>query len=166
MKTVFFLREIESGREWPIYDGLTRDQQETWAVFGTYPGYAWMPDGKSIVITAKGKFVRVNIDTKQAATIPFTAHVAQKVTTALRFEQKVAPDRDNAKLLRWAKRAGNRIIYSALGKLYVKEGDAAPRRLLNTNYLEYSPNFSADGSRITYVTWSDTEKGAVWVANS
>ena len=166
LKTVLFLREIESGREWPVYDGLTRDQQETWAVYGTYPGYAWMPDGKSIIITAKGKFVRVGVDTKQAAEIPFTAHVAQKVTTALRFEHKVAPDRDNAKLLRWAKRAGDRIIYSALGKLYVKEGDAAPRRLLKTNYLEYSPSFSADGSRITYVTWSDTEKGAVWVANA
>ncbi|HKS40465.1 MAG TPA: amidohydrolase family protein [Blastocatellia bacterium] len=166
LKTVLFLREIESGREWPVYDGLSHDQQETWSVYGTYPGYAWMPDGKSIVITAKGKLVRVATDTKQATPIPFTAHVAQKVTTALRFEHQVAPDRDNAKLLRWAKRAGNRIIYSALGKLYVKEGDAAPRRLLNTNYLEYSPNFSADGSRITYVTWSDTEKGAVWVANS
>jgi imidazolonepropionase-like amidohydrolase/Tol biopolymer transport system component len=166
LKTVLFLREIESGREWPVYDGLTRDQQETWAVYGTYPGYAWMPDGKSIIITAQGKFVRVGIDTKQATTIPFTAHVAQKITSALRFEHKVAPDRDNAKLLRWAKRAGDRIIYSALGKLYVKEGDSAPRRLLNTNYLEYAPSFSADGSRITYVTWSDTEKGAVWVADA
>jgi imidazolonepropionase-like amidohydrolase/Tol biopolymer transport system component len=166
LKTVLFLREIESGREWPIYDGLTRDQQETWAVFGTYPGYGWMPDGKSIVITGKGKFVRVNIDTKQAATIPFTAHVSQKVTAALRFAQKVAPDRDNAKLLRWARRADNKIIYSALGKLYVKEGDTAPRRLLNTSYLEYAPNFNADGSKLTYVTWSDAEKGAVWVANA
>ena len=166
LKTVLFLREIESGREWPIYDGLSRDQQETWAVFGTYPGYAWTPDAKSIIITAKGKFVRVSIDTKQAAPIPFTAHVAQKVTTALRFEHRVAPDHDTARLLRWAKRAGDRIIYSALGKLYVKEGDAAPRRLLNTSYLEYAPNFSADGARVAYVTWSDSEKGAVWVANA
>jgi Tol biopolymer transport system component len=38
LKTVLYLREIESGREWPIYDGLTRDQQETWALFGTSPG--------------------------------------------------------------------------------------------------------------------------------
>ncbi|HYP00558.1 MAG TPA: hypothetical protein VER76_10250, partial [Pyrinomonadaceae bacterium] len=27
LNTVLYLREIESGREWPIYDGLTRDQQ-------------------------------------------------------------------------------------------------------------------------------------------
>ncbi|MEN3330895.1 MAG: hypothetical protein V7641_260 [Blastocatellia bacterium] len=166
LKTVLYLREIDSGREWPIYDNLSRDQQETWAVFGTYPGYAWMPDGKSLVITAQGKFVRVDVNNKQATAIPFTAHVAQKVTEAVRFAQPVAPDRDNAKLLRWAKKTGERIIYSALGKLYVKEGDAAPRRLLNTSSLEYAPSFSADGSKITFVTWSDAEKGAVWVASA
>ncbi|MGB8508525.1 MAG: amidohydrolase family protein [Pyrinomonadaceae bacterium] len=167
LKTVLFLREIETGRERPIYDNLTHDQQETWAVYGTYPGYAWMPDGKSIVITAQGKFVRVNTETKQAAPIPFSAHVSQKVTEAVRFPQRVAPERDNARLLRWATRNNERIIYSALGKLYIKEGDGGvPRRLLKTNYLEYAPAFSADGKRIAFVTWSDAEKGAVWVANS
>ena len=167
LKTVLFLREIESGREWPIYDNLSRDQQETWAVFGTYPGYAWTPDGNSIIITAQGKFVRVPTRTRQAPqSIPFTAHILQKVVDAVRFEQRVAPDRDNAKLLRWAKSSNGRIVYSALGKLYIKQGDAAPRRLLNTNYLEYAPSLSADGSRIAYVTWSDAEKGAVWVANA
>jgi imidazolonepropionase-like amidohydrolase/Tol biopolymer transport system component len=167
LKTVLFLREIESGREWPIYDGLSRDQQETWAVFGTYPGYAWTPDGNAIIITAQGKFVRVPTRTRQAPRwIPFTARVSQKVHNALRFEQNVAPDRDRAKLLRWAKSAAGRIVYSALGKLYVKQGDAGPTRLLNSNYLEYAPSFNADGSKITYVTWSDSEKGAVWIANA
>ena len=166
LKTVLFLREIESGREWAVYDNLSRDQQETWAIFGTYPGYAWTPDSRSIVITAQGKFVRVDVHTRQATPIPFTAHVAQRVTEPLRFQQKVAPARDTTKLLRWAKRNGNRIIYNALGKIYVKEGAKEPRRLFNTNYLEYSPSFSPDGRKITYVTWSDAEKGAVWIADA
>ena len=167
LKTVLFLREIESGREWPIYDNLSRDQQETWAVFGTYPSYAWTPDGNSIIITARGKFVRVPTRTRQAPQwIPFSAHVSQKVTNAVRFEQRVAPDRDNAMLLRWAKSSGSTIAYNALGKLYVKRGDAAPVRLLKTNYLEYAPSFSADGTKITYITWSDAEKGAVWIASA
>ena len=166
LNTVLYLREIESGREWPIYDKLTRDQQETWAIFGTYPGYAWTPDGQAIVITAGGKFVRINVGTKQATPISFTAHVSQKVTEAVRFPQKVAPDRDNVKLIRWARKNGDRIIYNALGKLYMKEGTSAPRALLKTNYLEYAPKFSPDGKKITYVTWSDAEKGAVWIADA
>ncbi|HVF51139.1 MAG TPA: amidohydrolase family protein [Pyrinomonadaceae bacterium] len=167
LKSVLFLREIESGREWPIYDNLTHDQQETWAIFGTYPGYSWTPDAKSIVIYARGKLMRVGVESKQAALIPFTAHVAQRVTEAVRFAQRVAPEREQARLLRWAERSGERIVYSALGKLYLKDGASAPRRLFpDSTQLEYAPNFSADGSRITYVTWTDAEKGAVWIANS
>ncbi|MGH9943162.1 MAG: amidohydrolase family protein [Pyrinomonadaceae bacterium] len=167
LKTVLYLREIESGREWPVFDNLTRDQQETWSVFGAYPGYSWTPDGRSIVLSAHGKFIRIDVGSKTATPIPFTAHVAQKVTQAVRFAQKVAPERDTTKLLRWAARHGERVIYSALGKLYVKEdAAAAPRPLLNTNYLEYAPAYSPDGKRLAYVTWSDAEKGAVWVANS
>ncbi|MDX6270253.1 MAG: hypothetical protein QOD28_1476 [Acidobacteriota bacterium] len=166
LNTVLYLREIESGREWPIYDKLTHDQQETWAVYGTYPGYSWMPDGKSIVITAGGKFVRVDTQTKTATPVPFNAHVSQRVADAVRFPQKVFNERERTRLHRWAKRSGNRIVYSALGKIYVKEGDGEPRRLLNSNYLEYSPNFSPDGRQLTYVTWSDAEKGAVWIANA
>jgi imidazolonepropionase-like amidohydrolase/Tol biopolymer transport system component len=212
LKTVLFVREIETGREWPLFDGLTRDQQETWAIHGTYPGYSWTPDGKSIVITSMGKFVRVGVETKQATPIPFTAHVSQKVSDAVRFKQKVAPERERARLLRWAERNGERVVYSALGKIYVKEGDAAPRLLFGEDrgvevpgvpgrvpvcegrwvawpappstppdasapssssqtrsvrcYLQYAPNFSADGTKITFVTWSDEEKGAVWVANA
>jgi Tol biopolymer transport system component len=30
-RTTLFLHEIESGAEWPLYDGLDRDMQETWA---------------------------------------------------------------------------------------------------------------------------------------
>ena len=166
LRTVLYLREIESGREWPIYDKLTRDQQETWAVFGTYPGYSWTPDGKSIVITAGGKFVRVDVATKGAVPIPFTARVSQRVADAVRFPQKVFNERERTHLHRWAKRHGGRVVYSALGKIYVKEGEGEPRRLLNSNYLEYSPNFSPDGRQITFATWSDAEKGAIWIANS
>ncbi|HLL73059.1 MAG TPA: hypothetical protein VK363_16585, partial [Pyrinomonadaceae bacterium] len=106
LNTVLYLREIESGREWPIYDGLTRDQQETWSVFGTYPGYSWTPDGRSIIITAKGKFVRVDTQTKQAAPIPFSARVSQRVADAVRFPQKVFAERERTRLHRWTKRHG------------------------------------------------------------
>ncbi|MEJ7848268.1 MAG: hypothetical protein WKF92_09290 [Pyrinomonadaceae bacterium] len=117
------------------------------------------------MITAQGKFVRLDVQTKQAAPVPFTAHVAQRVTRPLRFAQKVAPDRDTTKLLRWARRNGDRVVYNALGKIYVKEAAGEPRRLLNTNYLEYSPSFSRDGRKVAFVTWSDAEKGAVWIAD-
>jgi Tol biopolymer transport system component len=40
MKTILMLSDMESGRERILWDGLDRDQQEAWAIYGTYPGYA------------------------------------------------------------------------------------------------------------------------------
>ena len=45
-KSVLFVHDMESGQERPLWDGLDHDQQEAWAIFGTYPGYDWTPDGK------------------------------------------------------------------------------------------------------------------------
>ncbi|HXG72068.1 MAG TPA: hypothetical protein VNJ04_15775, partial [Gemmatimonadaceae bacterium] len=39
LKSVLWVREMESGRERPVWDGLDHDQQEAWAIYGTYPGY-------------------------------------------------------------------------------------------------------------------------------
>ncbi|MBT8186625.1 MAG: PD40 domain-containing protein, partial [Croceitalea sp.] len=36
-KTVLFLHDLETGEEWPLYDELSKDQQEAWAIFGVYP---------------------------------------------------------------------------------------------------------------------------------
>ena len=49
-QSVLYLQNLETGEEWPVFDGLSKDQQETWAIFGVYPNFAWTPDGKSIVI--------------------------------------------------------------------------------------------------------------------
>jgi Tol biopolymer transport system component len=43
-KSTLFVRDLESGIERPIWDGLERDMQETWAIHGVYPGMAWTPD--------------------------------------------------------------------------------------------------------------------------
>ena len=47
--TVLMLHEIETGRERVLWNELDHDQQEVWAIFGTYPGYSWTPDeGRSV----------------------------------------------------------------------------------------------------------------------
>lgn len=166
LKTVLFLYDVESGRETPVYDNLNRDAQETWAIFGVHPGFSWTPDGKEIVITAKGHFWRVNVETKQAAQIPFSATVNQTITEAVRFPQEVAPDSFDVKMLRFVTVSPDRksVIYTALGKLYRKElPGGSPRRITGDDAnLEIHPSFSADGRWIVYAAWNDKEKGAIW----
>ncbi|HXX65382.1 MAG TPA: amidohydrolase, partial [Bacteroidota bacterium] len=164
LKSVLYLRNIETGEEWPIYDGLSQDAQETWAIFGVYPGFAWTPDAKSIVISARGKICRIDVASKQAQEIPFHAHVNQTLTHAVRFPQIVSPDKFEVKMLRWVTVSpdGKSVIYNALGHLYRKSlPDGVPERLTAEDDFELTPSFSPDGKWIAYATWNDQEKGSL-----
>ncbi|RYF70462.1 MAG: amidohydrolase, partial [Cytophagaceae bacterium] len=61
LKSVLFLHNLDTNEEWPVYDGLSHDQQETWAIFGVYPNFSWTPDNKNIVFYAKGKIWKLDI---------------------------------------------------------------------------------------------------------
>jgi len=60
-KTVLYVHDQRTGEEWPIFDQLSKDQQEAWTIFGTYPGFDWMPTGNEIVIQGFGKIWRVPV---------------------------------------------------------------------------------------------------------
>ena len=72
-KSVLYLHDLATGREWPIYDDLSKDQQEAWAIFGPFVGFNWTPDDTHIIIWAKGKIRKINVATSQATTVPFEA---------------------------------------------------------------------------------------------
>jgi hypothetical protein len=55
------VQNIKTGEEWPLTDDLSHDQQETWAIFGVYPNFAWTPDSQHIVYYAKGKIKKIEI---------------------------------------------------------------------------------------------------------
>ena len=167
LKSVLMLRDMESGRERELWNGLDHDQQEAWAIYGTYPGFDWTPDGKRIVIWAQGKLHSVDAATGVAAPIPFTAHVKQTITDAVRFPQQVAPDSFDVKMLRWVTVSPDqrRVVYTALGKLYVKELPAGqPRRVTNdSRNVEIYPSWSTDGRTLVYATWDEDSLGAIRV---
>lgn len=90
-KTVLCVRELATGLEYPLYDGLDKDQQEAWTVLGRYPGFTFLNVGPikgAIVIWAGGKIKRINVgwDEENKKTvlesvtdIPFTCNVKTKV---------------------------------------------------------------------------------------
>ncbi len=163
-KSVLFVQEAESGKERALWDGLDHDQQEAWSILGTYAGYDWTPDGRAIVIWAQGKLWRVDATSGAASVIPFTATVNQVVTDAVRFQQAVAPDTFDVKLLRWVSVSPDqrRVVYTALGKLYVRElPDGTPRRVTTSRAQELFPSWSPDGNTIVYASWDEDSLGAI-----
>jgi imidazolonepropionase-like amidohydrolase/Tol biopolymer transport system component len=170
-KSTLFVMDVQSGREIPIYDGLDRDMQETWAIHGVYPAMAWTPDDKSIVFWAGGHINRIDVASRQVSNIPFHVTATRAVEPAVRFAQEVAPRDFKVKMLRWTSVSpkGDKVVYQALGKLWIKDlaGNGAPRRLTKqTVDDEYYPAWSRDGKSIVYTTWNDQTFGTVRVASA
>lgn len=163
-KTVLYLHDLKTGREWPIYDGLSKDQQEAWAIFGPFTGFNWTPDDKAIVIWSQGKIVKVDVSTLAVSDIPFKATASHKIVNALRFKNDPAPDKFTAKAIRHAVTSpdGKTLVFNAAGYLWKKSlPNGTPTRLTNGTDLEFEPSFSADGKYLAYVSWTDEKMGAI-----
>ncbi|HYU26766.1 MAG TPA: amidohydrolase family protein, partial [Thermoanaerobaculia bacterium] len=160
--------DLDSGRETPLYDGLDRDLQETWAIHGVYPPMAWTPDDKAIVFWAAGHIHRLDVASKQVADIPFHVKSTRRVEEALRVPIDVAPKEFPVKMLRWIAVSPNarQVVYSAMGHIYVRDlPSGTPHRLTAQNDdFEFYPAWSRDGKSIVYVTWNDEKMGAVRIS--
>jgi imidazolonepropionase-like amidohydrolase/Tol biopolymer transport system component len=166
VKSALYLRDLESGRDRELFGNVDKDLQEAWAVHGLYPQYAWMPDGKALVIWGEGKIWKVDAVSGRGTPVPFSARVEQTLNDALRFPQKVHPDDMPVRMLRDVRVSpdGRTVVYSALGRLYAKTlPDGPPRRLTKDDGFEFFPSFSRDGQWIVYVTWTDAEMGRIRV---
>ncbi len=164
-KSVLFLRDLNTGEEWPVYDRMSRDQQNAWAIFGPYPNFNWTPDSRHIVFYAGGKIRKLDVADLNVTEVPFEVEVNLKIAEALRFEQDPAPETFSAKAIRHAVTSpdGTTLVFNAAGHLWIKElPDGTPQRLTDgVGGLEFEPSFSPDGEYLLYVTWHDVEKGAI-----
>jgi imidazolonepropionase-like amidohydrolase/Tol biopolymer transport system component len=166
-KTVLFVKDLRSGHERPVWDGLERDMQETWAMHGVYPSMAWADD-RTIVLWAGGKIRRVDLAAGTAQVIPFHVTGMRRMAKAVRFPVDVAPARFRVKMLRWVEvsPSGDEVAYESLGHIWVRGlPQGVPRRLTaQTDHFELYPSWSRDGKWIVFTTWSDDKAGSVRVA--
>lgn len=164
LKSTLYLQNLRTGEEWPVFDELTHDQQETWAIFGVYPNFAWTPDSKNIVFYAKGKIKKLELSNLQTSEIPFQVTSQQIVQEALHFNQQVFTDDFSVKMIRQLTTApdGKFVIFNAAGYLYKKDlPDGKPERITKNIEFEFEPEISPDGKFVVYTTWSDELKGAI-----
>ena len=169
LKTVLYVHDLESGEDRPLWDGLDRDMQETWAVHGVYPSMAWTPDDLAIVVWGGGKLHKVTVASGEAELIPFHVKHTRKLNRVLRYPVAVHPESFRTKMLRWVRVSpdGESVVFQSLGHLYrrsLPEGSA--RRLTSDEDFEFYPSFSRDGKWIVYVSWDDDQLGSIRVVST
>jgi hypothetical protein len=100
---VLFLRDLETGVEWPIFDGLDatcRRSGRTTACTRSTPG---LPDGRSLVIWGEGRIWRVDAVSARRAELPRSRSAcrwSRRVHEPLRYTQEVHPAEFDVRMLR------------------------------------------------------------------
>jgi imidazolonepropionase-like amidohydrolase/Tol biopolymer transport system component len=164
LKSVLYIQNLSTGEEYPVYNDLSKDQQEAWAIFGVYPNFNWLPDNRTIVFYAKGKIRKVDIITLYSEIIPFDVEVKQTIQDALHFPQKVFTNDFDVKMIRQLTTSpdGKKVVFNAAGYLYIKDlPNGKPQRLTNGKDWEFEPSFSNDGKFIVFTTWNDEKRGSI-----
>jgi imidazolonepropionase-like amidohydrolase/Tol biopolymer transport system component len=179
LNTVLVIHNLETGEEVIAWDGLSKDQMEAWTTFGCFPGFAWMPDNKNLVIWSNGKINKANapffpyekskignFTDKPLAVenIPFSVEVRTKVAETLHFQNPAFEEKFTAHAIRQATTSpdGKTLVFNAAGFLYKKMlPNGQPERLTSGTDLEFEPAFSPDGRTIIFVSWNDLNKGAI-----
>jgi Tol biopolymer transport system component/imidazolonepropionase-like amidohydrolase len=178
IKSVLMVQNMATGEEFPLYDQLDKDQQEAWTIFGCYPGFAWLPADKGIVIWAGGKIKRLDFELSKAADwsgsarpkisdIPFRCEVRTKVAETQRPAQKVFEENFTARAIRQAVTSpdGKWLVFNNIGQIYRKNlPNGKPEKLTkNNNSFEFEPAFSPNGKLIAFVTWDDELLGQIHI---
>jgi Tol biopolymer transport system component/imidazolonepropionase-like amidohydrolase len=163
------VRTLETGAERWLVLPVTRDDQESRASRDTLPGYAFLPDGKSLVVPIGGRLQRVDFETGATRVIPMRvpvkAEIAPRVYTPVRMDDG---ERVRARLVRWPSLApdGARVVFSAMNRLYVADLPDGTPRLLTSGPQgpserggtapegEFMPSWSPDGRSVVYATWT------------
>ena len=167
-KSVLYVHELETGKEWPIYENLSKDQSEAWAIFGVYPYFSWTPDDKDILIWAQGKINKINIETRQITNIPFEVNQEIKLAKTHHVKRTVFKEEFTSKMIKDVQTSADEktMIFTSLGHIYSKElPDGTPKRITNLSDFEAEPSFSIDGKSILFVTWNDENLGAIYSIN-
>ncbi len=158
------IRDLASGEERSLKRPVQRDEQESRFTRDLIPGYAFTPDGKSVLAAYGGKIHRLDIATGEDRVIPFSVKVSQPVGSRLNFPLRVDDGPVRARLIQAPSPSpdGKHLAFSALTQLHLVDlPEGKPRQLSAEGAREFHPSWSPDGKWLAYVSWSP-EGGHIW----
>ena len=162
-KTGLRIRNLQTQQEDWLAFPVQRDEIESRAPMDAYPGYAFMPDSKSIVVSYGGEIWRVTVDKSAATKIPFEAEVKLEMGPEVKFAYRVDTNTAfTAKQIRDIAPSpdGTKLAFSALDRVYVQDmPNGTPHRVSTADVGEFGPAWAPDSKSLAYTTWNDAAGG-------
>ena len=168
-RTTLFVRALQTGEKRRLIKEATKAATRVNAQYSyrVFPGYAWMPDGQSLISAYKGKIHRVDLADGAETEVPFRAKVVREISeqvhSSIDIEDKVA----HSDFVRWPASSpdGNQVACIAFGQLWLKDLDSGETTQLTRPGdvgLYYTPTWHSDSARIIVASWSNHKGGALW----
>ena len=162
-QSALVVRDLETGAERDVLSGLDRDDQRGTTDYDAHPGFAFTPDGQSLVVGTGGRIQRVAVDGSGSRDVPFTADVAFDLPERPVFAHRLTNDPVRSRIIRWAQfTPRGRVVFETLGKIWTADNGGRSERLTSDAQREYAPAVSPDGRWVAYVSWDDTTGGHLW----
>ena len=165
--TVLRLRSLDTGEDRRL-TALDRDGQEGGYYGGVLPRFRFLPGDRELLLSRNGGFERLSVSDGSVRPIPFEARV--------RLDYQAAPRRDipepegpvRVRVIQGPSIApdGKHVAFTALGRLFVGNGNGKPRPIAAAGVDAWQPSWSPDGGRLAFVRWNAREGGAVWTVGT
>ncbi len=151
------IRDLDSGDDaWLAYP-VQRDEQESRFTRDLMPGYAFTPDGGSVIITRDGGLARINLADKRVSKIPFQVDIEKQVVQRLAFPYRVGLGPVKARVLRDAEMSpdGSQLAFAAFSRIYLHHFATAETVAVSPPGLVAAyPSWSPSGRELVYVSWN------------
>jgi len=158
------IRDLDSGDDrWLVYP-VQFDEQESRFTRDLLPGYAFTPDGESVIYSEGGGLRRVDVGSGAVEPIPFTAAIDQGLGPRLYFPYRLGVGPVKARLVRDIALSpnGEQAAFSAFARVYLLDLASGDARPVSPDAVQaFHPSFSPDGRELAYVSWS-SRGGHIW----
>ncbi len=159
-ETLLEVIALSTGDRRVVTRDLSGDELEGFALHGTYPAMDWTGDG--LLMWARGKLWRVDMDTGDEAPVAFHAEGDWTLHDVKRPVVPIDPA-VQAKLVRWPVwNARGDLAFSAMGQLWLRTA-SGDLKLLSGDGTGVAPSWSPDGRRLAWTSWDDEEGGRLHI---
>ncbi|HEX9893600.1 MAG TPA: amidohydrolase family protein, partial [Gemmatimonadales bacterium] len=171
--TGLVVRDLATGTERMILAPAAKDLTQVNAQYGygSFPRFAWTPDGGAVIAWEGGKLKRVDVTSGAVTDIPFTAHVHREISQVVRSRVAIDDSAFQVRSIQWPAAApdGSRLAFVAVGKVWVMDlpgGTPSPLTTPMDGTVQLTPSWSPDGQSMAFATWNSKERGHVWIVPS